>query len=269
MTKFLSSVGVISLLLAAQVQAKASGLDKRDITIHIDFGDNVKHAPASNSQLTLLSKGSEQPNVPSIALRPSCERYRTLTEFRETLKFDEIQTDDEFVYPDGYGTLNWSKNFYIYNSTEKQISAYNTPVSAPNQLYVQDSSFSGGQEPWFKVSSFSPDKSFQLHSFAILPVQDPLNASVSFSIRAWPVRGGDPLIRWYRWNYNYQLKYPWVAPIEGIKYVKKVEIYVIPGTDQHTHKRLPFTLDNINITWQDVGSDRSWDWCFIDAPEHN
>ncbi|KAL7269423.1 hypothetical protein RUND412_007921 [Rhizina undulata] len=268
MTKLLSSIGIFYLVLAAQVQAKAIGLDKRDVAIHISFDDNVKQAPASNSQPTLYSEGSKTLGAHGARERLPCQKYSAQTEFTQTLMFDEILTDDEFVYPDGYGGLQWSKNFYIYNSTEKEISAYNKPVSPPNQLYVQDSSFSGGDEPSFEVRPSSPELSFKLHSFAILPVQNPLNAPVSFSIRAWPAKGGEPLVRWYRWNYNYQLQNPWVAPVGGIEYVKKVEIYVVPGADQTTSERLPFTLDNIKITWQDIGNDRAWDSCVMDAPEH-
>lgn len=47
-----------------------------------------------------------------------------------------------------------------------------------------------------------------------------------------------------------QLQYPWNAYVEGVNYVNKVEIFVVPGADTSSKERLPFTLDDVKITWR-------------------
>lgn len=62
--------------------------------------------------------------------------------------------------------------------------------------------------------------------------------------------GGEPHVRWYKWTWDAQLQYPWDAYVEGVEFVNKVEIYVVPGADTTSEERLPFTLDNVKLTWK-------------------
>lgn len=73
-----------------------------------------------------------------------------------------------------------------------------------------------------------------------------------FSIRGYPANGGEPYVRWYRWTLDAQLQYPWDAHVEGIDFVNKVEIFVVPGSDISSKDRLPFTLDDIKLTWRNL-----------------
>lgn len=73
-----------------------------------------------------------------------------------------------------------------------------------------------------------------------------------FSIRGYPANGGDPIVKWYRWTLDAQLQYPWDANVEGVDAVNKVEIFVVPSPDMTSKARLPFTLDNIKITWRNI-----------------
>lgn len=115
---------------------------------------------------------------------------------------------------------------------------------------MQDSSHSGGAEPSFKVRDSSPARSFDLHGISILPYTADIKSPISFSIRGYPANGGDPIVRWYRWTIDAQLQYPWDAYVEGVNYVNKVEIFVVPGADTSSKERLPFTLDDVKITWR-------------------
>lgn len=117
---------------------------------------------------------------------------------------------------------------------------------------MQDSSHSGGAEANFKVHANSPAQAFDFHGISILPYAATIKSPIMFSIRGYPANGGNPIVKWYRWTMDAQLQYPWDAHVEGVNSVNKVEIFVVPGSDILSKERLPFTLDNIKITWRNT-----------------
>lgn len=155
--------------------------------------------------------------------------------------------------------MDWSPNHYIFNESEQKLFPRNHATSPPNLLFVQDSSHTGGVEPYFQARPSSPAQSFDLHQISILPYTATPKSPILFSIRGYPASGGPPLVRWYKWSIDAQLQYPWDAPVQGVDAVNKVEIFVVPGDDVKSKERLPYTLDNVKITWRTslVASDRA------------
>ncbi|KAI5839888.1 hypothetical protein DFP73DRAFT_529713 [Morchella snyderi] len=171
-------------------------------------------------------------------------------EFSVIMMFDEVTTGGNFLWPEGYGNVEWSPNHYIFNESEQKLFSRNHATSPPNLLFVQDSSHTGGVEPYFKARPNSPAQSFDLHQISILPYTSIPRSPILFSIRGYPANGGPPLVRWYKWTIDAQLQYPWDAQVQGVDAVNKVEIFVVPGEDVKSKERLPYTLDNVKITWR-------------------
>lgn len=147
--------------------------------------------------------------------------------------------------------MEWSKNFAIINPVEQKLPTRNNAPSPPNALYVDVAQ--GGIQPYFQVSNQSPTQSFNLVRFSLLPVTDTPNAPIFFNVVGYPADGSAAFTRRYKWAYDSQLQYYWKVDIPNFNFVKKVAIWVFDANQ----KNLPFTLDDVSISWKNPPGSKS------------
>lgn len=231
-SKILIGISLAALTILSTAAPSPSG-----INVHISI-DNA----SQKSQGGTLTRGEEESIVVINVRNPPFSQY---TINLNTSQFDDLEPG---LSPGNYRGLEWSDSIRVSNAEE-------FAVSPPNAVLVSQYGSNGAQNhPFFRTTSKSPQRTFDLQEFFISPAYQPLiypPLKFKVTIVGFGVREEEITVEEHTVG-GEEAHYPAAIQVKNMISLAKIEIIL---TSQIAPTGAPFEppyyLDDIKLRWTD------------------